>query len=130
MILERHYPSKKSRTKGENHCNYFGHLEFDQEACISVTGCYGKDNLEFTINSKHSGLNNMFIMTTNGNVESVESALNVIMINIFCKIYTFSYITTFFVRTKNSKTIHYMILMETFHFLEEMLQLHTQIKIF
>ena len=130
MILERYYPSKKSRTKGENHCNYFGHLEFDQEACVSVTGCYGKDNLEFTINSKHSGLNNMFIMTANGNVESVESALNVIMINIFCKIYTFSYITTFFDRTKNSKTIHYMILMETFHFLEEMLQLHTQIKIF
>ena len=85
LILERYYPSKKSRTKEENHCNYFGHLEFDQEACVSVTGCYGKDNLEFTINSKHSGLNNMFIMTTNGNVESVESALNVIKINIFVR---------------------------------------------
>merc|ERR1719362_1406427 len=52
----------------------FGDLLNDKTACVSVTGCAGQDNLEFTINSVNSGPSNMYILHKNGNLEMVESA--------------------------------------------------------
>ena len=79
LVLQRFYASPEARISGDNHCNYFGHLLIDQTACVSVTGCYGQDNLEFTINSKHTGTNNMYILETDGNLKAVESTFKVII---------------------------------------------------
>ena len=72
MILERHYPNPRNRMMGENHCNFIGHLEKDSESCVAVTGCYGIENLDFSINSKHSGTTNRYRLNTNGDVELIK----------------------------------------------------------
>ena len=72
MILQRHYSNQRDRMIGEKHCNYIGHLEKDEEACVAVTGCYQQEPLHFTINSKHSGHTNKFRLNTNGDVESIK----------------------------------------------------------
>ena len=59
------------------HCNYFGHLAKDTKACVAVTGCYGIEDLEFTINSKHSGSNSMYILKTDGILEALDSVFKV-----------------------------------------------------
>ena len=77
IVLERFYPTKESRTATMPSCNFFGHLLNDKTACVSVTGCAGQDNMEFTINSVNSGPSNMYILHKNGNLEMVESAFMV-----------------------------------------------------
>ena len=59
---------------GELHCNFIGHLKNEKEACVAVTGCYGSEDMEFTINSKHNTMTNMYILEKSGNLKSVESA--------------------------------------------------------
>ena len=59
---------------GELHCNFIGHLKNEKEACVAVTGCYGSEDMEFTINSKHNTRTNMYILEKSGNLKSVESA--------------------------------------------------------
>ena len=49
LVLDRFYPSAETRRIGKPHCNFIGHLENEQTACVAVTGCYGVDNVEFTI---------------------------------------------------------------------------------
>ena len=78
MVLQRHYDSKEARMGGALHCNYFGHLKNDREACVAVTGCIGQDDMEFTINSKHAIDTNMYILEKNGNLRAIKSALKVI----------------------------------------------------
>ena len=73
MILKRHYTSEEERKSRNLGCNFLGHLEKDSKACVAVTGCPGEDNLEMTINSKYSGLSNMYILHKNGQLEMVES---------------------------------------------------------
>ena len=58
-------------------CNFFGHLAKDTKACVAVTGCPGSEDLEFTINSRHSGLNNMYILKKDGTLEVIESSFKV-----------------------------------------------------
>ena len=77
MVLHRHYESPKARMAGELHCNFFGHLKNDPRACVAVTGCLGRENMEFTINSKHSIHTNMYILEKNGNLKLIESKLKV-----------------------------------------------------
>ena len=36
-----------------------------------MTGCLGEDDIEFTINSRHSGATNMFTWSKDGKVEAV-----------------------------------------------------------
>jgi len=74
MVLERFYPSEESKMARTPSCNFFGHLLSDKTACVSVTGCAGQDNMEFTINSVNSGPSNMYILHKNGDLEMVESA--------------------------------------------------------
>ena len=57
-------------------CRYMGYLANDEKACVAMTGCYGKENIEFTINSEHSGSTNMYILNTNGQIEDVENDIN------------------------------------------------------
>ena len=55
LILERYYPNEESRLDPEYHktCSYFGHLKNEVGACVAVTGCYGKDDMHFTILSRY-----------------------------------------------------------------------------
>ena len=73
FVLNRHYSSEEERNAQELKCNFFGHLEKESSACVAVTGCLGQDDLEMTINSKHSGPSNMYILRKNGQLEMVES---------------------------------------------------------
>ena len=77
MVLERFYPTQESRMAATPSCNFFGHLEDEKSACVSLTGCPDSDDLHFTINSKNSGSNNMFILKKNGELEIVDSAFKV-----------------------------------------------------
>ena len=54
LILEKYYPNEESKLDREYQktCNYFGHLKNDKEACVAVTGCYEKEDLDFTILSR------------------------------------------------------------------------------
>ena len=76
LVLERHYMTEMDRMAQKMHCNFIGHLAIDAEACVAVTGCLG-ERMEFTINSKHAGSSNRFILHKSGELEKVESAFKV-----------------------------------------------------
>ena len=67
--------------RDENETSIFGYMKNDRKACVAVTGCYGQENLEFTIHSKHTGHKNMFIMDKYGNVKEIKRSFEVD----FCK---------------------------------------------
>ena len=77
LVLERFYPSEQSRIERKPSCNFFGHLENEKSACVSVTGCAGQDDMAFTINSRNGGSTNMYILHKDGHLELVESAFKV-----------------------------------------------------
>ena len=77
LKLERFHSSEEERRAKKLDCNFIGHLENDSQACVAVTGCLGKEDLHFTINSKHSGPSNMYILKMNGQLEVVESNFKV-----------------------------------------------------
>ena len=87
LVLERHYASPEARIAGEKHCNFFGHLKNDASACVAVTGCYGQEDMEFTINSRDLETN-MYILRKKGNFEALQSKLKVCVL--------FSIFTVFF----------------------------------
>ena len=68
--------TEMDRMAQKMHCNFIGHLAIDAEACVAVTGCPG-ERMEFTVNSKHAGRSNRFILHQNGEMEKVESAFKV-----------------------------------------------------
>ena len=74
---------------GERHCNFFGHLRHDSKACVAVTGCYPEENMELTINSKHSTESNMFVLEKSGNLVPVESAFKACSMYFIYLCYTF-----------------------------------------
>ena len=76
LVLERFYPTEQSRMEKKLSCNFFGHLENEDTACVAVTGCPGEE-MAFTIKSKHSE-NVGYILHKDGHLELVESAFKVI----------------------------------------------------
>ena len=86
LVLTRFYPNKESRMKKKLSCRYFGHLSNEKDACVAVTGCHGKDEMEFTINSKNSGPGNNYVLHKNGQIELIEDAFLVqFMYKIICR---------------------------------------------
>ena len=77
FVLERHYMTEADRMAQKMHCNFIGHLAKDTDACVAVTGCIGQQ-MEFTVNSKHAGESNKFVLHENGELELVESPFKVI----------------------------------------------------
>ena len=77
IVLEKYFSNEEDRMANEEHCNYFGHLKNDLDACIAVTGCYGRDDLEFTILTDHAMENHMFILQKDGQLRTVKSPINV-----------------------------------------------------
>ena len=61
-----------SKGNGE-HCNYFGHLLNEVDACVAMTGCLGEENVLFTIMSSHSEGSPHFVWTKDGAVKSIDS---------------------------------------------------------
>jgi len=73
FVLERHYASPEHRMSGELHCNFIGHLKNEKSACVAVTGCYDREDVELTIHSKHNTDANMYVLRKDGSVKSIES---------------------------------------------------------
>ena len=72
LVLEKHFPNEEARLENKEHCNYYGHLKNDPTACVAVTGCYGQDDLHFTIMSDHSLNQNMFVLEKDGQLRVSE----------------------------------------------------------
>ena len=77
LILEKHFPNEEEMLEDQNHCNYFGHLKNDPEACVAVTGCYGEDDVEFTIMSDHALTKNRFMLQKDGQLKEIKSVFEV-----------------------------------------------------
>ena len=78
LVLERFYPTQQSRRAKTLSCNFFGHLKNEHSGCVSLTGCPGKENLYFTINSINSAQSNKFILEQNGNLQVVDGVFKVL----------------------------------------------------
>ena len=72
LVLHKHASQLRAEDLESDYCHYFGHLENEPEACIAVTGCHDREDLEFTIISSHSKKTNMFIWTRDGTVKSID----------------------------------------------------------
>ena len=77
MILNYYYPNEESKKEGKATCNLFGHLKNEPTACVGVSGCYGLDDMHFTINSLHNSETNAYILKTTGELVMVEDELAV-----------------------------------------------------
>ena len=75
LILEKHFPNEEARMENKEHCNYFGHLKNDPQACVAVTGCYGHDKLDFTIMSDNSLYQNKFVLEKNGQSKAIKNQM-------------------------------------------------------
>ena len=71
-----HFPNghtdKLILDKHEGECNYLGHLEKDSDACVAMTGCLGRDPVEFTILSRHAEGNPHLTWHPEGHVEVMK----------------------------------------------------------
>ena len=70
LVLRRHTNTDLDRLISKPNCNFIGSLKNDRKACVAVTGCPGQD-MDFTINSEHNTLTNLYRLKTSGKVELV-----------------------------------------------------------
>ena len=74
LVLNRYDPNDEDRMANKEHCNFIGHLENEPEACVAMTGCFGSEDVHFTILSKHARMltSSMFTWKKDGNVEVID----------------------------------------------------------
>ena len=72
LVLSKFYANDEDRIANKEHCNYAGHLANEPEACVAMTGCFGFEDVHFTILSTHTAESSMFTLTKNGNVEIIK----------------------------------------------------------
>ena len=77
LILSKFHANDEERIANKEHCNYAGHLANEPGACVAMTGCFGYEDVHFTILSAHAGESSMFKWTRNGNVETIDSSFKV-----------------------------------------------------
>ena len=70
LILSQFETNEDNRLEGSENCRYIGHLEHEPEACVAMTGCFGKENVEFTILSEHSEGSGSYQLNLNGSVKA------------------------------------------------------------
>ena len=58
-------------------CNFFGHLDMETDASVTMTGCVGSEDVELTILSSHAGPNTMWVWTREGNVIDLPNKVKV-----------------------------------------------------
>ena len=72
LVLSRFDANDEDRMANSEHCNFNGHLENEPEACVAMTGCFGSEDVHFTILSTHAIGSSMFTWTKDGKVEVVD----------------------------------------------------------
>ena len=73
LALTQHFGTLENRLEeGLENCNYIGNLVNEPEACVAMTGCPGKDDLEFTILSQHAEDSWSYVWRKDGSIEVVE----------------------------------------------------------
>merc|ERR1719228_570386 len=72
LVMHRFFGNEEDRMVNEERCHYSGHLANEPEACVAMTGCVGREDVEFTILSEHSHGSHILKWTTEGNVEILE----------------------------------------------------------
>lgn len=73
LKLRQFFTNEKDKDMAEsNTCAYIGHLERETGACVAMTGCYGKEDVEFSIASKHSVGSGLYKWTLTGDVEIIQ----------------------------------------------------------
>ena len=77
LILSKFHANDEDRIANKEHCNYAGHLANEPGACVAMTGCFGYEDVHFTILSAHAADSSMFKWTRNGNVEIIDSSFKV-----------------------------------------------------
>ena len=73
LMLRKHYFNEEDRMASKNECHYTGHLAHEKDACVSMTGCIGSEDILFTIISKHARDTPYFLWTKEGEVNAIES---------------------------------------------------------
>ena len=77
-LVLRHYNAFPDSTNIDHTklCNYLGHLKYEEDARVAVTGCLDERNLEgkiyITLLSKRSPYQKSFSMDFDGNVEPIQ----------------------------------------------------------
>ena len=77
LMLQKHYFNEEDRMFSKDECHYTGHLAHEKDACVSMTGCIGSEDILFTIISKHAMDSPYFLWTREGEVNVIESGSNV-----------------------------------------------------
>ena len=73
LNLRHFYTNEKEKSVEEaNTCAYVGHLEREPGACVAMTGCYGEEDVEFSIASKHSVGSGLYKWNLDGEVEIIQ----------------------------------------------------------
>ena len=77
IFLSKHYSNAEDRNRGKERCNYLGHLVKEKDACVAMTGCLGRDDVQFTIMSAHAKDSPMFKWSKSGAVDLIENPFKV-----------------------------------------------------
>ena len=65
--------NKEDRMIGDNGCRYVGRLAIEKDACVAMTGCFGSEDVEFTIMSRHAEGSNAFVWTKEGEIHAIKT---------------------------------------------------------
>ncbi len=77
LDLFHHYSHQDDRKS--NNCAYFGSMTGNQDACIAMTGCPGRDDLvELTLNTGNPATSGLFLWRKDGSVEEIKEEHEVI----------------------------------------------------
>ena len=77
LKLRQYFTNDNEKSDFEaNTCAYIGYLEKDPKACVAMTGCYGEEDVEFSILSKHAVGSGMYKWTQNGDVQIINHPLS------------------------------------------------------
>jgi hypothetical protein len=72
LMLRKHYFNEEDRMASKDECHYTGFLAHEKDACVSMTGCIGSEDILFTIISKHAKDSPYFLWTKEGEVNVIE----------------------------------------------------------
>ena len=77
LVLNKYHANDQDRIANNDHCNFIGHLENENEACVAMTGCLGSEDVHFTVLSAHASESPMFKWTKEGSVEIIQRSVKV-----------------------------------------------------
>ena len=76
LILSKFYTNEEERMdEEEDNCAYIGHLANEPEACVAMTGCFGQEDVEFSIASSHAADSGTYSWNMDGTVQVIDNPL-------------------------------------------------------